>query len=178
MPIRFRNDAEAAIVGETCYGAGKPYRRLIGITLGTGIGSAFMKNGRSVTSGAGVPPNGWLYSAPIQDIQADNIFSTRGLMARLHRAGINAPTVADAVKQSGAAGVIAQFGADLGRFLSPFVIDFQAETVLVLGGIANTYPLMADSLNQALPVSAVPGQLGVSAPLLGAADLFFGQGLK
>jgi len=177
-PIRFRNDAEAAIVGEASYGAGKPYRRLIGITLGTGFGSTFIKNGRSVTNGAGVPSNSWLYSVPILDIQADDVFSTRGLMARLHRAGINASTVADAVKQAGAAAVIAQFGADLGRFLHPFVTDFLAETVLVLGGIANTYPLMADSLNQALPVSALPGQLGVSAPLLGAAELFFDQGLK
>ena len=54
LPILFRNDAEAAVVGEARYGAGRDYRRLIGVTLGTGCGSAFMIDGVPVTSGQGV----------------------------------------------------------------------------------------------------------------------------
>lgn len=39
--VRFRNDAESAIAGEVMMGAGKGYQKVIGITLGTGFGSAF-----------------------------------------------------------------------------------------------------------------------------------------
>jgi glucokinase len=38
--MRYRNDAEAAIMGEAFYGAELSYPRLIGLTLGTGLGSA------------------------------------------------------------------------------------------------------------------------------------------
>ena len=93
LPIRFRNDAEAAIVGEGVFGAGKPFSRVIGVTLGTGCGSAFLVNGRSVTTGAGVPPNGWLYPIPFQGQQADAVFSIRGLMGRLQSAGVYAPDI-------------------------------------------------------------------------------------
>ncbi len=51
-PITFRDDGESAIAGEA-YGAGKPYERLLGITLGTGIGSAFIINGGTSVCGKG-----------------------------------------------------------------------------------------------------------------------------
>jgi hypothetical protein len=60
LSILFRNDAEAAVVGEARYGAGRDHQRLIGVTLGTGCGSAFLVDGLPVTAGPGVPPNGWL----------------------------------------------------------------------------------------------------------------------
>ncbi|MEE8553169.1 MAG: ROK family protein, partial [Desulfobacterales bacterium] len=38
-PILFCNDAKAAIIGEANYGAGQDFDRVIGITLGTGLGA-------------------------------------------------------------------------------------------------------------------------------------------
>ena len=121
--IVFRNDAEAAIVGEARYGAGQPYRRLIGVTLGTGCGSAFIDEGTPVTSGEGVPPNGWLYPVLFQGVQADDSFSRRGLEARLRAARattLDVKEAATAARQGDATigQVFVAFGADLGRFLS------------------------------------------------------------
>lgn len=178
LPIRFRNDAEAAIVGEAHYGAGKSYRRLIGITLGTGCGSAFLVNGAPVTTGTGVPPQGWLYPIPFQGRQADDIFSIRGLLARLQMAGITAANIKQVAEfarlgDTTARQVFVNFGRDLGRFLLPFVQDFEADAVLVLGGIGLAFDLFGPSLSQLLPVPALPGRLGAEAALLGAAELFF-----
>jgi glucokinase len=177
-PIVFRNDAEAAIIGEALYGAGRPYRRLIGITLGTGIGSAFVVDGVPVSTGAGVPTNGWLYQEPFHGIPADDLFSTRGLLARLQALTLSLETVAafaEAARQGEAQlrPAFADFGADLGEFLTPFVQAFRAEAVLVLGGIARSLDLFGPLLQQNLPVPALRGQLGPIAPLLGAADLLF-----
>src|SRR5690606_7225122 len=62
LQIRFRNDAEAAIVGEATYGAGVGFRRIIGITLGTGMGSGFVVDGKRVLTGKSVPaPDGMLF---------------------------------------------------------------------------------------------------------------------
>ena len=59
--ILFRNDAEAAINGEANYGAGQDFDSVIGITLGTVLGTAFIVNGVSVHAGQGIPPNAELF---------------------------------------------------------------------------------------------------------------------
>lgn len=178
LAIRFRNDAEAAIVGEALYGAGRPYARLIGVTLGTGCGSAFVVNGHPVEKGPGVPPHGWLYPIPFQGRPADEVFSTRGLLARLRAAGVDVPDIPAAAQQAragdpSARAVFQTFGADLATFLAPFVAAFRAQAVLVLGGIARSFDLFGSALAKGLPIPVLPGQLGVRAGLLGAAALFF-----
>ena len=178
FPIRFRNDAEAAIVGEGLYGVGQPFSRLIGLTLGTGCGSAFLINGQPITSGTSVPPNGWLYPIEFQGRQADDIFSIRGLMQALQEAGI----VVDDLKSAAALArqdhraarqVFAQFGHNLGTFLHPWAEAFQAEAILLQGGIAQAFDVFEPELLPSLPMPVVRGELGMKAALLGAAALFF-----
>jgi glucokinase len=178
LPILFRNDAEAAVVGEARYGAGLDYRRLIGVTLGTGCGSAFLVDGLPATSGPGVPPNGWLYPVLFHGLRADDVFSRRGLEARLQVAGVterNVKAAATAARAGdvGARQVFNTFGADLGSFLNSHVVAFAAEAVLVLGRIASAFDLFGPSLCQALSVPGLPGERGPDAALLGAADLLF-----
>lgn len=178
LPILFRNDAEAAVVGEARYGIGGDYRRLIGVTLGTGCGSAFLMDGVPVTSGPGVPPNGWLYPVLFRGLRADDIFSRRGLEARLRAASDTERNVKDAAEaaragDANARQVFEAFGADLGVFLNPFAGAFAAEALLVLGQIAGAMDLFGPSLSRALSVPALPGERGPDAALLGAADLLF-----
>lgn len=176
LPILFRNDAEAAVVGEARYGAGRDCRRLIGVTLGTGCGSAFLVDGVPVTSGPGVPPNGWLYPMLFRGRRADDVFSRRGLEARLRSANIMERNVKDAASiaragDAGARQVFEVFGADLGTFLNSYAVAFAAEAVLILGRIAGAMDLFGPPLRQALSVSALRGERGPDAALLGAADL-------
>jgi glucokinase len=176
LPILFRNDAEAAVVGEARYGMGRHYRRVIGVTLGTGCGSAFLVDGLPVTSGSGVPPNGWLYPVLFRGLRADDLFSSRGLQARLQAADVTARNARDAAiaaraGDTGARQVFEEFGADLGSFLNAHAIAFACEVVLVLGQIANAIDLFGPPLRQALSVPALPGERGPDAAMLGAADL-------
>jgi glucokinase len=180
LPILFRNDAEAAAVGEARFGAGQPYRQLIAVTLGTGCGSAFVRDGLPVTSGPGLPPNGWLYPILFRGVRADDCFSKRGLEARLHAASVGVAGVKEAANAARAGDQVARqvfstFGADLGAFLDPFALAFQAEAVLVLGQIAGALDLFGLPLRQTLSVPAIPGRLGANAALLGTADLIFNQ---
>lgn len=178
LPIVFRNDAEAAVVGEARYGAGRAYSRAIGVTLGTGMGSAFVVDGAPVTTGPGVPPNGWLYSFPAGGAQADDVFSIRGLLARLQAVDPQISDIRNAADLAHSGNVafqqvFAQWGSDLGAFLRPFALAFNAEVILTLGGIANAFDRFGSALTAALPISAVPGELGTNAALVGAAELIF-----
>jgi glucokinase len=178
LPILFRNDAEAAVVGEARYGDGRDYQRLIGVTLGTGCGSAFLLDGVPVTSGPSVPPNGWLYPMLFNGLRADDVFSSRGLEARLRAAGVTERNIKDAAETARAGDIVARqvfeaFGADLGSFLNPHAVAFAAEAVLVLGRIAGAIDLFGLSLRQTLSVPVLPGERGPDAALLGAADLLF-----
>ncbi|MEO6453423.1 MAG: ROK family protein [Ginsengibacter sp.] len=46
LPIAVENDARAALIGEWKYGAGKGYNDIAQLTLGTGVGSAVLSEGR------------------------------------------------------------------------------------------------------------------------------------
>lgn len=46
MPCALENDASAAALGEHRFGAGRPFRHLIHVTVGTGIGGGLVLNGR------------------------------------------------------------------------------------------------------------------------------------
>ena len=177
LEMKYRNDAEAAILGEALYGAGKLYPRLLGLTLGTGLGSAFIAEGVLVMEGPGVPPNGWLYSLPYRNQRADDLFSTRGLLARLRERDIYADDVASAIQSAGESRIalsesFTSFGKDLGEFLEPFISDFRADALLITGGIAEAWEYFVPSLKRSLSVPVLRGALGNRAALLGAAALY------
>ncbi len=46
LPVSLENDADVAALGETWIGAGKGYRNVAVVTVGTGIGTAFIRDGR------------------------------------------------------------------------------------------------------------------------------------
>ncbi|MBZ0303717.1 MAG: ROK family protein [Anaerolineae bacterium] len=177
-PLRFRNDAEAAIIGECRYGAGQRDHRIIGVTLGTGLGSAFVVDHIPQTEGSGIPPNGWLYSEIWRGMRADDLFSIRGLQARLDAVGERDCDLKTAAEQARTGDarlqeMFARFGIDLGDFLQPYVTAFQADAVLVLGGIAGALGVFGPAMRQVLTVPARSGTRGTDAALLGAADLIF-----
>ena len=62
--IRFVNDAGAFLLGESWAGVARGHDAAIGITLGTGLGSAFMREGALVEDGPGVPPEARLDLVP------------------------------------------------------------------------------------------------------------------
>ncbi|AOW20690.1 ROK family protein [Urechidicola croceus] len=54
VPIRFTNDANAAAVGQLLYGIGHSMKNFVVLTLGTGLGSGIIINGRLLVGEHGV----------------------------------------------------------------------------------------------------------------------------
>ncbi|THF72912.1 ROK family protein [Cohnella fermenti] len=78
--IAFENDASLFALGEWKLGKARPYRRSVCLTIGTGAGSAFLDGGRLVSSGAEVPPRGWICFLPFGDGIVDQYVSERGFL--------------------------------------------------------------------------------------------------
>lgn len=175
LRLNFRNDAEAAIVGESLYGAAKNYRKVLGLSLGSGCGSAFLVDGVPQASGPGVPENGWVYPLPYADGRADDIFSIRGLRKRLAHVNFEG-TIPEAAAKACQGDlelleVWMAFGQDLGWFVEPLARDFGAEAVLIVGGIAGAGDLFTPHMQVEAPIHL--GSLGRAAAILGAAEPLF-----
>lgn len=105
--IRFVNDAAAFLLGEAGAGAARGYARLIGITLGTGIGCAFAIAGpdgpriapSNPSNAEGVPPGGEIWNLPYNGATVEDFVSTRFLRSQyLSLTGVEAEVamIADA----------------------------------------------------------------------------------
>lgn len=180
--VRFLNDAAAFLLGEVGAGAARDVTRAVGITLGTGIGSAFAVNGCVVTEGTGVPPGGEIWNLPYEGGIVEDQFSGRAIRkSYAQRTGQQrevSAIAADAATDPAAAEVFAKFGRGLGRALKSLFTAFGPEVVVVGGGIARSAQLFLPSAQEALEGARFPlrvSALGDSAPLVGAGVAWFAR---
>lgn len=169
--IMFRNDAESTIAGESLAGAGKDYSRVIGITLGTGFGSAFSNNRQTVDLNLG--------SDAYKETIADDYFSTRWFVKRYQE--LTGKTLANGVKEltqlaendAQCRQIFEEFANSLAAFLSKPIADTQARVLVICGNIAKASKFFLPQLKRHLHHIAIePAQLGENAALIGAAAVF------
>lgn len=181
FPVRFINDATAFAIGEDWLGNAKGFTRSLCITLGTGFGSAFLKDGLPVVKGAEVPEMGCLYHLPFDGGTADDYFSTRGLVDRYKKRTGKKVTgvreIADAAKEEDAAReVFHDFGSRLVELLGPWIRKFDVEVLVIGGNISNAFDVFGPSLNESLKkeeldVAVLTSYLQESAAIAGSARL-------
>src|SRR5262249_22205625 len=79
--VSFLNDADAFLLGEWLHGAAAGADRCVGITLGTGVGSAFAAGGSIRLEGPGVPPEGRVDLLTIGGRPLEDVVSRRAIRA-------------------------------------------------------------------------------------------------
>ena len=179
--FRFLNDACAYLLGEVGRGAVEGAARAAGLTLGTGIGSAFALHGRCITEGEGVPPGGEIWNYPYAGGTVEDLISTRRLRADYaaltgHKAEQekDVAEIAAAASQDPAARQVFQdFGIHLGQILRDVVAPFRPDMVVLGGGISrssNLFLPIAEREILGLGFCVVPSTLLDRAPLVGAAQ--------
>lgn len=173
--FRFLNDACSYLLGEFGAGSVKGAARAAGLTLGTGIGSAFAVHGRCVTEGDGVPPGGEIWNSPYAGGTVEDLISTRAIKADYFaRTGHDrevAQIAASADTDPHAEAVFHTFGHHLGQVLRDVVAPFRPEMVVIGGGISRSARLflpIAEREINGLGFNVVTSTLLDSAPLVGA----------
>ena len=163
--VRFLNDADAYLLGEIGAGAARGFPRAVGLTLGTGIGSAFAIDGSLVTSGPGVPNAGEIWNLPYRGGIVEDFVSSRAIVGNYERnAGARREVVdlaASATADSAAADAFREFGQHLGEVIRTLLADFHADVIVLGGGISRSPQLFLPAVEAEAGDS--PTQLRISA---------------
>ncbi|MGA4843713.1 ROK family protein [Streptomyces sp. G45] len=172
--VAFLNDAHAFALGEQRAGAARGHRRWIGVTLGTGVGSAFLADGEPRGHGPGVPPQGRLDLVTVDGRPLEEVVSRRAVLARYGAPGVDVRDVAARARagEARAYRILDEALTALGRVLAPRVRDFGATALVVGGGLTGSWDLVGPALRAGLrdtPVRLRVGALGEDAGLVGAA---------
>jgi glucokinase len=166
LPVYFLNDADA-------FGLGVGWRQLpdvkrfVALTIGTGLGSGFIEDGRAVTSGEQVPPNGEVWNLPygggiledhVSARAVTNPYGTPADGTGLPGAGRTAREVS-ALAAEGDETAVAAFvamGEALGSGLVPVLARFEPEAIVIGGKVGQSLGLFAPAVRQALAEAGLP----------------------
>jgi glucokinase len=162
--VRFLNDADAYLLGEVGAGAARGFRRAIGLTLGTGIGSAFAVDGQLVTEGPGVPSGGEIWNLPYRGGIVEDFVSSRAIVGNYERrTGMKREVVdlaAAALSDPAAKHAFVEFGDHLGIIICTLLVAFRADVIVLGGGISRSADLFLPAVQAHIGDS--PIQLRVS----------------
>ena len=183
FPILFENDAHAFLIGESRYGAVKGYNRCIGLTIGTGVGSAFMMDNHILTNDSSIPPNGAIWCLQYGGSIVDEIISRRGFLALYKNLGGKEYDKID-VKEIASMAIggdeislktFREFGGTIGKILLPIAKKFEAECIVFGGQISKSFSLFGKYIEKELELITSLKKISAAtqidlAPLYGVAE--------
>lgn len=196
VPVFMGNDADCMALAENSFGAGKNYRAFLMITLGTGVGGAFVMDGKPFV-GAGPCAGEFGYIPLVHGGYESNsglngcleeYCSIRGMERLAMKEGFpehTGPKRVFRMLEEGnpaAERVVDAYTDLLAEGLTGLINIFRPEVILLGGGMANAGASLFDRLNEKIPKmtyanDSVPAPkvtgtvLGTYAGALGAAVL-------
>jgi glucokinase len=185
-PVFVENDANAYVLGEAVYGAGKGMGIVVGLTLGTGLGAGLVFDGKVFRGATGTATELW--KAPYRDSTYEDCFSSKGIRF-IHQLAAgktleskDIAMLAEAGDEQAAASW-SEYGKQLGIGLSVIVNFIDPDCVVLGGSVSKAFRFFAPSMEASLHVHCharplahlkiAPGTLGEMAALLGAAAQCF-----
>lgn len=190
-PTILANDANCAGLGEAWLGAGKSFRDLILLTLGTGVGGAVLLNGelfvgRDGTAGElGLITLDWC-GYPCNSGNRGSLEQHVSVQAIRRRTGLAPHELAAKARQGDGAAIAfwENYGRELAAGLASLIYVLTPEAIVIGGGISDSYDLffptmIAEIEERVLPSSRsglqyLPATLGNRAGMVGAAKLAWG----
>ena len=179
LPVIAANDANAAAYGEKRFGAGSSFSSLLLFTLGTGVGSGLILDGKLWTGSDGVAaeyghatvePDGLICacgnrgcleqyasaSAMVAAALKALEEGAGGELAALQRASISAEKIASAARRGDplACSLFARAGRYLGIAGAAIVNLLNLDAILLSGGVAASFDLLAGPMRKEIVARA------------------------
>lgn len=162
--VKIDNDARSFLRAEYMFGAGRGYKNLIGITLGTGIGGGIIIDGKMIYGASGS-------AGELGHMVIDKGKDLEALTVKLVR------------KYKFSKTSISEFKKNLGIGLANIINILDPEAIIIGGGAAKTAKTFLPKVKMAAAkfvispksqknVKIIVGKLGENAGALGAAALF------
>ncbi len=185
LPAKINNDANCFALAEFKYGAGKGSRNMIGITMGTGIGSGVITNGelyigRGRAAELGhtiIKYNGELCNCGKRG-HVEAYLGIKGIQRRFGKA--LAPKEIFELAQKGNKKAIKTWqetGRYLGLFVTNIIHTFDPDVIVIWGSVANAWKFFNMSMyatigrERLLPKTKVVKAKLEDAGVIGAAEL-------
>ncbi len=171
--FQFVNDAESYLQGEVLGGAGKGFRQVLGLTLGTGLGAAIHKQGQTNDAD--------LWKMPFKEGIAEDYLSTGWFVQRYCALGGKEEAGLKEILAHGNEAVVHQLFAEFAQNFSDFLVllsGTQHFDAVVLGGnISQSHAQFLPALERLLAKQGIRakiclGTLQEEAILIGAASLW------
>lgn len=177
--VSFVNDADAFILGEWSTGAARGFSHCVGITLGTGLGSGWLVDGRITATAPGVPPLGRARTIMVNGAGLEETMSRRAVRrAYAARTGAGSADVLDICLRArdgerAATETLTDALRGLGAGLAAPLREFGADVVVIGGSMAGSWDLFEPWFRDGLDwPDAPPFRLATDpdhAALIGAA---------
>ncbi len=153
--ISFINDASAFLIGEWLIGTARGSTRCAAMTLGTGIGSAFLDRGSVVDSGPSVPPQAEVHLIDHDGMPLEDWVSRRALRRAYAEASGQDVDVRELAElaRAGDEAARAAFSRGflvLGEVIGPWLERFGIDQLVVGGSISYAWDLIEKPLHSGL----------------------------
>ena len=177
VPVVVNNDANCFTLGEYYFGPAKVHRHVVGITLGTGIGTGVIANSHLYTGyicGAGE----W-GGVPYLDQTFEDYCSSK-FFKKIY--GENSKKLFKKAMDSDAEAkrAFSIYGEHLGMLINRILYTYAPEAIVIGGSIRKAYPLFYKTMHQAIekfPYKAISENLNIyvseldDSAILGAISL-------
>lgn len=164
----FLHDANAFLLGETGHGAGRGFRRVGGVTLGTGLGAACVADGRLLTDPDATPAKEVkLWNRPYKDGIGEDYVSARALLSKYPAKNPKEIEDAAIAGNGRARAVWREFASDLYALLAIWKRELSLDRI-VLGGQLRKGLFLAPPAPEELNLKF--SELGDDSALWGAYD--------
>jgi len=181
LPVFINNDANCFALGEFYFGKGKGYDSMIGLTIGTGLGSGIIIHKKLYAGrNGGAGEFGMIdYLDKYVEYYASGQFFTNVYQT-------DGETVFKKAKEGNeeAMGMYEEMGSHLGNAIKTILYALDVELIILGGSVRHAYPYFKKSLWQSLESFAFQNEVKnlrievselQNSGLLGAAALYFDQ---
>lgn len=187
------NDAKCAALAEAVYGAGKGYKRVCLLTLGTGVGGGFVVDGKLPVGSLSADADGILGHIVVERNGRECTCGRKGCLEayasatavmRAHEARTGLALTAKEIFDGARAGkpaereTVNEFVSYLAEGIADIVNILRPETVVIGGGLSGAADLYLEELSglvnekiyggEFLPVRLAAASLGNDAGMIGA----------
>ncbi|WP_186755384.1 ROK family protein [Echinicola salinicaeni] len=172
--IKFKNDAACFLQGEIFAGVGKGYTSAIGLTLGTGAGTAYYHGVEAHDAGR--------WGDKFGESIVEDHFSTRWFAKKYLEKTENqlsgVKELLDLEDKDWVREVFEEFGSNLGQYLNRFIEEESPEVVIIGGSISKSsdlfFPAIKRNLNEEYhKIPLLKSELEEQAALIGAGSAWY-----
>lgn len=147
VPAYINNDANCFALGEKYFGKAKPYRSIVGLTIGTGMGSGLIFNGKlyeGVNCGAGEFGNIPYLNSNYEHYCSGQFFAEEKSVSAFEANQLAKEGDPAALK------MFEEFGFHMGQAIKSILYAYDSEIIILGGSITKSYKFFSEPMFQAI----------------------------